>query len=370
MQLEDEIKLDFKDVLIKPKRSSLSSRAEVKLEREYVFKHSTQKYCGIPILAANMDTVGTMTMARALAEEGCGASLHKHYPLDQLRQFFQSFTGTAFYSIGMTECDVSKLDEFIQTVGHPRYLCIDVANGYSTHFVDFVKRMREKCPGESTVIMAGNVVTGDITYDLIRAGADIVKVGIGPGSTCLTRSKTGVGIPQLSAIIECADAAHHEKAHICADGGCTVPGDVGKAFAAGADFVMLGGMLAGHYECEAPVRRATGGNSDAAFTFDSPRELWEMYTFKKPQEFVMRFYGMSSDYAQEQRGGKKNYRASEGKVVEIPFKGPVEPTIKDILGGVRSTCTYVGAESLKELNKRTTFCRVSQQINNVFGSSN
>jgi GMP reductase len=212
-------------------------------------------------------------------------------------------------------------------------VCIDVANGYTQSFVDFIKEFRQWYP--DVVLMAGNVVTPEMTEELILAGVDIVKVGIGPGSVCTTRKKTGVGYPQLSAVIECADAAHGLQGHIIADGGCSVPGDVVKAFAAGADFVMLGGMLAGHKE---------GGASPFGEN---------------------KFYGMSSDTAMDlHNGGVANYRASEGKTVEIPYRGEVKHTMQDILGGLRSACTYVGASELKELSKRATFVRVTQQLNN------
>tara|TARA_R110002050_G_scaffold8499_2_gene31423 strand:+ start:2019 stop:2675 length:657 start_codon:yes stop_codon:yes gene_type:complete len=217
---------------------------------------------------------------------------------------------------------------------------VDVANGYSEHFVNFVKKMRKNHPKK--VIIAGNVVTGEMVEELLLAGADIIKVGIGPGSVCTTRVKTGVGYPQLSAIIECADAAHGMGGQIISDGGCKIPGDLSKAFGGSADFVMLGGMLAGHTE--------SGG------------ELIE-----KNGEKFKAFYGMSSETAMNKHaGGVANYRASEGKTVEVPFKGDVEHTIIDILGGIRSTCTYVGASRLKELTKRTTFIRVQEQENQVY----
>lgn len=221
-----------------------------------------------------------------------------------------------------------------------KFICIDVANGYSEYFSEFVKQTREAYPDK--VIIAGNVVTGEMTEELLLSGADIVKVGIGPGSVCTTRLKTGVGYPQLSAIIECADAAHGLGGQIISDGGCAIPGDIAKAFGAGADFIMLGGMLAGHDE--------SGGE-----------------VIEKAGKKFMKFYGMSSSTAMEKHaGGVAEYRASEGKTVEIPHRGQVENTLKDILGGLRSTCTYVGASRLKELTKRTTFIRVSEQENRVY----
>lgn len=346
MRIEQDTKLDFKDVLIRPKRSTLKSRKNVDISREFIFKHSKRSFKGVPIIAANMDGVGTMEMARAFVSDGNGLSvaLHKHYPIEELVEFYDETGGDpVWYSIGMVQDDEAKLDAFLKAGKGPDKLCIDVANGYSEHFVEFVKRIREKSP--DTTIMAGNVVTGEMVEELILAGVDVVKVGIGPGSVCTTRVKTGVGYPQLSAIIECADAAHGLSGLICADGGCTSPGDVAKAFGAGADFVMLGGMLAGHDQAEEEIVEEDG------------------------QKFVQ-FYGMSSDTAMKRHKGKvAEYRASEGKTVKIPYRGDVADTLQDILGGVRSTCTYVGAKRLKELSKRTTFIKVSQQVNTIFGAS-
>ncbi|MCM2344919.1 MAG: GMP reductase [Alphaproteobacteria bacterium] len=350
MRIEEDIKLDFKDVLIRPKRSTLASRKEVDINRIYEFKWSRRTYQGVPIIAANMDGVGTMAMARAFAAMGHGktVALHKHYPLERLLEFYQTDGNTnVWYSIGVTEKDEEKLDAFLahslQKTGKGiNKLCIDVANGYSEPFVSFVKKMRDKLP--DITIMAGNVVTGEMAEELILSGADVVKVGIGPGSVCTTRKMTGVGYPQLSAIIECADAAHGLGGFVCADGGCTVPGDLAKAFGAGADFVMLGGMLAGHDQCEGDVIDEGG---------------------KK----IVQFYGMSSDTAMHKHaGGVAEYRASEGKTVRVPYRGDVVATATAMMGGLRSACTYVGARRLKELSKRTTFIRVSQQLNTVFGN--
>lgn len=345
MRIEEDLKLDFKDVLIRPKRSTLASRKNVDITREFTFKWSGKSFKGMPIIAANMDGVGTFGMAKAFIEDGNGLSvaLHKHYPLEELQAFYKEHgSDSVWYSIGMVKADEEKLDAFIAGGQQPDKICLDVANGYSEHFVDFVKRTREKLP--ETTIMAGNVVTGEMVEELILAGVDVVKVGIGPGSVCTTRKMTGVGYPQLSAIIECADAAHGMGGLICGDGGCTVPGDIAKAFAGGADFVMLGGMLAGHDQSE--QEKITVDGKD-----------------------MLQFYGMSSSTAMtKHKGGVAEYRASEGKTVRIPYRGDVTGTLQDILGGVRSTCTYVGATRLKELTKRTTFIRVSQQLNTVFGN--
>lgn len=346
MRIETDFKLGFKDVMIRPKRSTLKSRAEVSLEQNFKFLHSTATWTGIPIMAANMDTVGTFEMATVLAKEKLFTAIHKHYTLQQWNAFLKNATPD-FYnyiaiSTGTSKEDFDKIVLIIAANPLLKFICIDVANGYSEHFVQFLKQMRQHYPNK--VIIAGNVVTGEMVEELLLVGADIVKVGIGPGSVCTTRIKTGVGYPQLSAIIECADAAHGLGGHIISDGGCTTPGDIAKAFGAASDFVMLGGMFAGHTE--------SGG------------EMIEVDGKKFKQ-----FYGMSSTTAMDKHiGGVAEYRASEGKTVQVPFKGQVINTVLDILGGLRSTCTYVGASRLKELTKRTTFIRVSEQENQVFNN--
>ena len=346
MRIESDVKLDFKDVLLRPKRSTLGSRANVDLDRLYRFRHARLEMPVVPVIAANMDTVGTFEMAHALAKHKILTAIHKHYPVDDLVAFFgregEGPQRYAFYSLGILERDLQKFEQvWGRTGGGIRWVCIDVANGYTEAFIDFVKRFRERYP--DVAVMAGNVVTADITEALILAGVDIVKVGIGPGSVCTTRKMTGVGYPQLSAIIECADAAHGLGGHICGDGGCTVPGDVVKAFGGGADFVMLGGMLAAHDESGGEIVEHEGA------------------TFRK-------FYGMSSEEAMTRyAGGVAKYRASEGKSTMLPARGPVDNTVQGILGGLRSACTYVGARKIKDLSKCTTFVRVTQQINDVFG---
>ena len=346
MHIDQEIKLDFADVLIRPKRSALPSRAEVDIRREFVFKHSQRRYRGVPIIAANMDTIGTFEMALALAPFELSVALHKHYREDELVRFFSSLEvkSSAFYSMGITKPDHEKFERVACGTGEAiEYVCIDVANGYTESFVKFVEKFREAYP--KLTIMAGNVVTGEMTEEMILSGVDIVKVGIGPGSVCTTRSMTGVGYPQLSAVIECADAAHGLGGLICADGGCTAPGDLAKAFGGGADFVMLGGMLAGHAECSGDV-------------------------IEKHGKQYKRFYGMSSRAAMEKyAGGIAQYRAAEGRETLVEYRGPVAATVQEILGGVRSACTYVGARKLKELTKRTTFVRVSGRANDSFDES-
>ncbi len=344
MRIEYDIKLGFKDVMIRPKRSTLKSRSEVSLKRDFKFLHSPLTWSGIPIIAANMDTVGTFEMAQALSKKNLFTAIHKHYSEKEWAQFISNSSKDALnyiaVSTGISKQDSIKLAAIISANPQIKFICIDVANGYSEHFSNFVKQTRELYPEK--VIIAGNVVTGEMVEELLLSGADIVKVGIGPGSVCTTRVKTGVGYPQLSAIIECADAAHGLSGQIISDGGCSSPGDIAKAFGAGADFVMLGGMLAGHDESGGEIIERNG-------------------------ESYRKFYGMSSSTAMEKHvGGVADYRASEGKTVEVPYKGSVENTLQDILGGLRSTCTYVGAARLKELTKRTTFIRVNEQENRVY----
>lgn len=343
--IETETKLDFKDVLIRPKRSSIASRSQVSVERTFTFPHSKQTWTGVPIIAANMDTVGTFEVAEVLAARKCLTAVHKHYTVDQWKAWAMGSGREALpfvaASTGILDKDIDKLGEILTAVPEIKMVCIDVANGYSEAFVKCIREVRKRWP--TTTIMAGNVVTKEMTEELIFSGADIIKVGIGPGSVCTTRKQTGVGYPQLSAIMECADAAHGLGGRIIGDGGCTVPGDICKAFGAGGDFVMLGGMLAGHEECAGDAVEIGG-------------------------EWFKVFYGMSSDTAMKKHaGGVAEYRSSEGKTVKIPYRGPIDETIRDIMGGVRSACTYVGASELRELSKRTTFIRVTQQLNEVFG---
>lgn len=344
MRIENEIKLGFKDVMIRPKRSTLKSRSQVSLDRDFIFRNSQKKWSGVPIIAANMDTVGTFEMAEALSKDKIMTAIHKHYTIEEWSTFLKNQEDSIYdyiaLSTGIGKGDEEKIKQIVNA--HPKinFLCIDVANGYSEFFVEFVRKTRQNFPDKT--IIAGNVVTGEMVEELILAGADIIKVGIGPGSVCTTRIKTGVGYPQLSAIFECADAAHGLGGHIISDGGCKIPGDVAKAFGGGADFVMLGGMFAGHDESGGEIVEENG------------------------KKFRL-FYGMSSQTAMDKHsGGVAEYRASEGKTVKVEYKGAVSETVKDILGGVRSTCTYVGASQLRELSKRTTFIRVAEQENQVF----
>ncbi len=342
MRIEEDIKLDYADVLFRPKRSTLSSRKDVELKRTYKFKYSNHQWSGVPIIAANMDGVGELEIAKNLTKFEIMTCLTKQHDLKTIKRnaSVKGMHKHLILSTGTSNEDYKRLNEIIKECSFFEFICIDIANGYSDHFSKFVSSVREKYPTKT--IIAGNVVTADMTQELVMNGADIVKVGIGPGSVCTTRIQTGVGYPQLSAVIECADAAHGLGAHIIADGGCTCPGDIAKGFGGGADFVMLGGMFAGHEE---------GGGKK----------------IKKNGSRFIEFYGSSSDTAiTKHYGGLSNYRSSEGKKVQLKYRGKIKDTVQNILGGLRSSCTYVGAPSLKQLSKCTTFVRVNQQYNDTF----
>ena len=382
MRIESDIKLDYKDVLIRPKRSTLKSRSEVSLERrtnfrnyEPPFPHNTEDYHydGVPIMAANMDGVGTMEMADVLATGKIFTCLVKTYTAEELIKYFYGDgldrTDYVAMSIGTSDHDYYKLvNVYEKCEDNLKYVCMDIANGYSEHFADAVRRVRKEFP--HLVIIAGNVVTREMTEELILAGADIVKVGIGPGSVCTTRIQTGVGYPQLSAVIECADAAHGLGGHIIADGGCTCPGDVAKAFAAGADFVMLGGMLAGHDEGGGEVITKRYVTNELKPIPKMSGTDWDEDERVIEEKQFVQFYGMSSESANDKHfGGLKDYRSSEGRTVLVPYRGAVANTVQDILGGVRSTMTYCGSKTIKQLPKCATFIRCTQTHNPVYESS-
>ena len=371
MNIENELKLDYSSVLLRPKRSTLGSRKEVKLTRRHTFRNyqpsliNTERdydFSGVPIMGANMDGVGTFSMAEALGKSGLFTCLVKTYTIKELVEFFNTSSIArehVAYSMGITNDDASKFRAVYAGSNSIKYVCIDVANGYSERFLDYVNSIRDEYP--NLVIIAGNVVTADQTQELLLRGADVVKVGIGPGSVCTTRIQTGVGYPQLSAVMECADAAHGLGGHIIADGGCVCPGDVAKAFAGGADFVMLGGMLAGHDE--------GGGEVISKHYLSTEATLLDNgnYMPHYEQKQFIQFYGMSSDAANTKHfGGLKDYRASEGREVLVPYRGAITNTVQDMLGGLRSACTYVGAEKLKHLPKCTTFIRCQDTHNRVY----
>jgi GMP reductase len=347
MRIEEDIKLDYKDVLFKPKRSKLESRRDVDLTRTFKFHNSGNEWTGVPIMSSNMDGVGTFAMAKVLQNHKMITVMRKHYTVDDWTKnakgvkmkYLSVCTGTGVIWDPDAK-DFATMKAVLAMYPDIKFITVDVANAYHENYADFIARLRDQYPDKT--IVAGNVISAEMTEELIIKGADIVKCGIGPGSVCTTRLMTGVGVPQLSGIIECADAANGIGGHIIADGGCVYPGDVSKAFGAGAHFVMLGGMLAGHDESEGEV-----------------------------VDGKVQFYGMSSDAAMAVHGTRKDgYRGAEGKVVQLPHKGPVDPTVIEILGGIRSTCTYIGAKRIKDMPKCTTFVRCTQQVNQVFNSYN
>lgn len=343
-KIESEMKLDFNNVLIRPKRTTLNSRSEIELDRKFTFKYSNIRWFGKPIISANMTTTGTFEIYNVLKNHNIITALHKFYTIQDYEEFNKSKPDPNLFMIstGIGDQALENLKSIFSVI-HCNWICIDIANGYISKLVDFCSQVRSLFPEK--IIIAGNVVTRELVEELILNGkVDIVKVGIGPGSACTTRLKTGVGMPQLSAIIECADAAHGLKGHIIGDGGITCPGDMGKAFGGGADFVMAGGIFAGHNE--------------------NPGEIIE----ENGVQYKI-FYGMSSKHAMETHYGKMDkYRSSEGRHIKIKLKGNLEDTILDYLGGLRSTCTYINAKNIKDMSKCTTFIRVTQQVNNIYGN--
>ena len=371
MRIINELKLDFDDVLIKPKRSKLNSRKEVSVYRDFSFPHAKMELTDCcPLIAANMDTTGSFYMADTMSKFRAITCLHKHYDVEQYLHYYRhdlsSSSDFVFYSTGTSNSDLEKLDAVFEATKAFRWstpnICVDIANGYSEKFVKTLLSIRNKYP--KSIIMAGNVVTPEMTEELImHGGVDIVKVGIGSGSVCTTRLKTGIGYPQLSAVIECADAAHGCGGHICSDGGCKTPGDICKAFGGGADFVMLGSMLAGTNECD--------GEWTYEYLADSSElKFWQPIDPGYPTEkrkVSLKFYGMSSKEAQDKHhDGVAEYRTSEGRCVEIPYKGTANEAIQDILGGIRSACTYVGAFQIKDFSKKTTFIKVTNTHNRIY----
>ena len=341
MKIETTPQLDFHNVLIRPKRTTITSRSEVDLEREFTFAHSTMKWKGVPIIAANMDTTGTFDVYDVLSKHKMLTCLNKFYTVEDFRS--REKEGRPLdpdyfmISTGINESAMSNLFELVEHT-NAKWICVDVANGYMEQVVTYCAKLRVVFPDR--IIIAGNVATREMVEELIINGkVDGVKIGIGPGSACLTRMKTGVGVPQLSAIIDCADAAHGCGGFIVGDGGITCPGDMSKAFCGGADFVMCGGVFAGHDENPGSVVEENG------------------------EKFKL-FYGMSSQHAMEKHYGKMaKYRSSEGRCIKVKYKGPLEKTVLDYLGGIRSTCAYINAHKIKHMSKCVTFVVVSQQIN-------
>ena len=334
IKVKEDIKLDFKDVLIVPKKSNIESRNNVSLLRTFHFKYYPKSITCVPIIASNMSSVGTISMSEKLSDIQCLTVLHKYVSCENLTVVNKEYT---FLSCGVNDYKDCSLK--MSLYGFDK-VCIDIANGYLNKIIDVIRWFRENHP--TSLIMAGNVVTPERCQEIINAGADIVKVGIGSGSACLTRLKTGVGYPQLSCVLECEEATHQVGGLIISDGGCSNPSDLCKAFGANADFVMLGGMLGGHLESEG-----------------------EIIEVKGQQKVLM--YGMSSRTAQEKFSGKMNeYRSSEGRSFLLDYRGTVTDTMRDIMGGLRSYGTYIGCNEIQDFSYNTQFIRVSQQLNNPY----
>ncbi len=344
MRINNEPKLNFEDVLLQPKRSTLSSRKDVDMTRNFTFRNSGKQMNFLPIFASNMDGVGTFSMAKVLQEYKMMTVITKTTKIEEWRkavgngvrlQSVSVCTGTNVMWDKEAQ-DWATMQEVLKSFPDIKMITVDVANAYHQNMVDFIKKVRDEYP--TKIIIAGNVVTPEMTEELIINGADVVKIGIGPGSVCTTRTMTGVGVPQFSAILDCADAANGVDGHIMADGGCVYPGDIAKAFGGGAHMVMIGGMLAGHDESEQQV-----------------------------VDGKVEFYGMSSDRAREKHGKRKDgYRGNEGRLISLPYRGPVQNTVEDILGGVRSACTYIGARRLKDMPKCASFVTTNNVINRVY----
>lgn len=394
----NDVQLDYSDVLIKPKRSTLNSRSEPNVYREYKFKWSDKRIYGNGLMTANMATTGTFKMAEVMAKNLMFTCLHKHYTYDELKEFLEKhkdeyikysyndnellapFSDYVFVSTGIKDGDYEKICKVLD-LGLCKNLCIDIANGYITKLLEFVRNIRSKYP--NIVIMVGNVVTGDMVQDLILNGADIVKCGIGGGSACLTRLKTSCGRPQFSTVLECAEAAHAVDGMICADGGITCTGDICKAYGAGADFVMVGGLVAGSDEADGEIIKKVYKTSEVeviscnkinedANPIDYDYDQYDIVETEPKYEIkkFKQFYGMSSKLAQEKHWcGMAKYRTSEGREKLIPYTGPVQNIIDDYLGGLRSYFTYCNIKKLKDAPKCTTFYRVNKQLNTVFANN-
>ena len=344
MRINYDAKLNFEDVLLQPKRSTLSSRKDVDMTRNFTFRNSGKQMNFLPIFASNMDGVGTFSMAKVLQEYKMMTVITKTTGIEEWRkavgngvrlQSVSVCTGTNVMWDKEAQ-DWKTMQEVLKSFPDIKMITVDVANAYHQNMVDFIAKVRDQYP--TKIIVAGNVVTPEMTEELIINGADVVKIGIGPGSVCTTRTMTGVGVPQFGAILDCADAANGVDGHIMADGGCVFPGDIAKAFGGGAHMVMIGGMLAGHDESEQEV-----------------------------VDGKIEFYGMSSDRAREKHGKRKDgYRGNEGRLISLPYRGPVQGTVEDILGGVRSACTYIGARRLKDMPKCASFVTTNNVQNQIY----
>ena len=371
MKIEEGTKLDFSDVLIKPKRSKTASRKDVRLVRDFKFYHSPRIWEGVPIMLSNVDTLGCFEVAKEAIKHKIITCLHKYYSADELYQFFKNIKEGQYIwpTIGMKDGDLNNLLEFKSQWGHQPNICIDIANGYTDKFVTYCAKVRNEFP--DSIIMAGNIVTGDMVNELIlHGGVDIVKVGIGSGSLCETRLVAGVGVPQLSAILECSNSAHgltngeHKLGLICSDGGITQIGDFAKGFGANADFVMSAGYFLGAEECEGEWIYNIG-DSKRLEELEQRNLISNNYLSSMKKKTKLKVYGMSSKEAQS-KYGSADYRASEGRCVWVNNKGPISGLISEVFGGLRSACAYIGTDYIKHMGKCTTFVKVNNTHNRIF----
>lgn len=344
MLLNQDTKLDFEDVSIVPQRTTLESRNEVVLERNFKFYHSPRIWHGIPIVCSNMVPLTSWAMAKKLSEYKLVTALHKYYSVNELTNIISDVgVDYSWVSIGKSQNDIEKIKLVKSNLGVSPNIVIDVPNGYMESFVKFCSQVRDLFP--ESIICGGNVTTPEICEELIIHGKlDICKIQIGPGSQCETRKMTGIGYGTFSCVQECSHATHGLRAGksrlglVMSDGGCKTPGDICKAICGGSDWTMIGGLLAGTEECDGEWSYDESGQKDA-----------------------LTFYGMSSHYAQEKHGvGKKDYRASEGKISKIKYKGPVADVVQEILGGIRSCGAYIGAKYLKNYSKCAKFVKITR----------
>lgn len=371
-QILSETYLDYSDILIKPKMgNNLSSRKDVNLIREYKFKFG-QIRKGLGIFNANMATVGNFETAKKLLKVGMFATIHKFYTAEEIIAFMRQCQNekidysNLFISIGIKN-GIRELDKLKEIEDGAMWLkpniCIDAPNFYIDKAFEVLEHCRELFP--ESVIMCGNIASSDICHKLLDY-ADILKAGIGSGAVCLTRKMTGCGVPMVSLILECADIAHAVGGMICADGGITEVGDICKAFALNADFVMSGGMFAGTDEAEGEViEKCYKTNEYAIDMIDGSKPIPDqpLYDIKK----YKLYYGMSSTLANNKfAGGMSNYKASEGREAFIPYTGSLDKILQDIKGGIASACTYIGAANVKDMSKCATLIKVNHTINKVF----
>ena len=347
-KISDDIKLSYDDVLIVPQANSFKSRKDIEVEVEYGFLHSSKVFRGVPIMTANMATCGTFEIAKVLSTYNIITTFHKYYTVSEYVDFFKEFNSsyTICYTLGSREKDIEQLKEMIEMrlIDNFDFICIDVPNGYIDVFIETISLVRGLCPNH--IIIAGNVVTPEQTLKCLKAGCDVVKIGIGPGSACTTRRMAGVGYPQISAVLECSKVAQEyvaktgHRGRVICDGGQQFVGDVCKGFCAGADFNMFGSMFSGYDE--------SGG------------EVVEFYG-KKYKEY----FGSSSTKALNKFYGKKDkHRASEGRETYVEYKGSIHDFIQELFGGIRSCGTYIGAKGISEFFERSVFVRTNQQVTN------